>query len=58
MMCFVLVLYRWYRIKITVRWEDSENINSFGIPARVVQYEGKFLFLFIYIFEHGTIVKY
>ncbi|KAJ1391954.1 hypothetical protein SESBI_36213 [Sesbania bispinosa] len=28
----------WYRIKITVRWEDSENI-SFGIPARVVQYE-------------------
>ncbi|RHN70927.1 putative protein FAM135 [Medicago truncatula] len=29
----------WYRIKIKVRWEDSENINSFGIPARVVQYE-------------------
>ncbi|CAJ2643167.1 unnamed protein product [Trifolium pratense] len=28
----------WYRIKITVRWEDSEN-NSYGIPARVVQYE-------------------
>ncbi|KAK7352933.1 hypothetical protein VNO80_18364 [Phaseolus coccineus] len=28
----------WYRIKITVRWEDSENI-SFGIPASVVQYE-------------------
>lgn len=55
-MCFVLVLYRWYRIKIKVRWEDSENINSFGIPARVVQYEGKFLFfifilsLFIYIY--------
>ncbi|ESW09271.1 hypothetical protein PHAVU_009G113900 [Phaseolus vulgaris] len=28
----------WYRIKITVRWEDSENV-SFGIPASVVQYE-------------------
>ncbi|KAL2637848.1 hypothetical protein GLYMA_06G090300v4 [Glycine max] len=28
----------WYRIKITVRWEDSENM-SFGIPASVVQYE-------------------
>ncbi|WJX16498.1 hypothetical protein P8452_06514 [Trifolium repens] len=28
----------WYRIKVTMRWEDNENI-SFGIPARVVQYE-------------------
>ncbi|PNX77165.1 hypothetical protein L195_g033128 [Trifolium pratense] len=28
----------WYQIKVTMRWEDSENI-SFGIPARVVQYE-------------------
>ncbi|KAK7410414.1 hypothetical protein VNO78_01182 [Psophocarpus tetragonolobus] len=28
----------WYRMKITVRWEDSE-IVSFGIPASVVQYE-------------------
>ncbi|KAL2318163.1 hypothetical protein Fmac_032039 [Flemingia macrophylla] len=28
----------WYQIKITMRWEDDENI-SFGIPARVVQYE-------------------
>ncbi|XP_061370160.1 uncharacterized protein LOC133312893 isoform X2 [Gastrolobium bilobum] len=28
----------WYQIKITMRWEDNENI-SFGIPARVVQYE-------------------
>ncbi|KHN08199.1 Protein FAM135A-like protein [Glycine soja] len=28
----------WYRIKITVRWEDSESL-SFGIPASVVQYE-------------------
>ncbi|XP_029126722.1 protein FAM135B isoform X2 [Cajanus cajan] len=28
----------WYQIKITVRWEDSENI-AFGIPARIVQYE-------------------
>ncbi|KAJ1380348.1 hypothetical protein SESBI_46090, partial [Sesbania bispinosa] len=28
----------WYQIKITIRWEDNENI-SFGIPARVVQYE-------------------
>ncbi|KAG5045386.1 hypothetical protein JHK86_014792 [Glycine max] len=31
-------IQRWYRIKITVRWEDSENM-SFGIPASVVQYE-------------------
>lgn len=28
----------WYQIKITVRWEDHENV-SFGIPARIVQYE-------------------
>ncbi|KAK7351523.1 hypothetical protein VNO77_11050 [Canavalia gladiata] len=28
----------WYRIRITVRWEDSKNV-SFGIPTRVVQYE-------------------
>ncbi|XP_061352978.1 uncharacterized protein LOC133297794 isoform X1 [Gastrolobium bilobum] len=28
----------WYQIKITMRWEDCEN-TSFGIPARVVQYE-------------------
>ncbi|XP_027369110.1 protein FAM135B-like isoform X2 [Abrus precatorius] len=28
----------WYQIKITMRWEDDETI-SFGIPARVVQYE-------------------
>ncbi|TKY55950.1 FAM135B protein [Spatholobus suberectus] len=28
----------WYQIKITMRWEDDENV-SFGIPARVVQYE-------------------
>ncbi|WVZ19315.1 hypothetical protein V8G54_006637 [Vigna mungo] len=28
----------WYQIKITVRWEDSENV-CFGIPASVVQYE-------------------
>lgn len=41
-----LVLYcRWYQIKITVRWEDSENI-SYGIPARVVQYEGNVSKLF------------
>ncbi|CAJ1972334.1 unnamed protein product [Sphenostylis stenocarpa] len=28
----------WYQIKITMRWEDDEDV-SFGIPARVVQYE-------------------
>ncbi|KAK7384951.1 hypothetical protein VNO78_30654 [Psophocarpus tetragonolobus] len=28
----------WYQIKITMRWEDNEDV-SFGIPARVVQYE-------------------
>ncbi|XP_027942593.1 protein FAM135B-like isoform X2 [Vigna unguiculata] len=28
----------WYQIKITVRWEDSENV-CFGIPASIVQYE-------------------
>ncbi|KAK7377363.1 hypothetical protein VNO80_02786 [Phaseolus coccineus] len=28
----------WYQIKITMRWEDNEDI-CFGIPARVVQYE-------------------
>lgn len=27
----------WYQIKITMRWEDSEN-TSIGTPARVVQY--------------------
>ncbi|KAG5566317.1 hypothetical protein RHGRI_002051 [Rhododendron griersonianum] len=27
----------WYQIKITMRWEDSEN-SSLGTPARVVQY--------------------
>ncbi|KAK4276942.1 hypothetical protein QN277_015029 [Acacia crassicarpa] len=28
----------WYRIKISVRWEDNDKI-SLGTPARVVQYE-------------------
>ncbi|XP_027940471.1 protein FAM135B-like isoform X2 [Vigna unguiculata] len=28
----------WYQIKLTMRWEDDEDV-SFGIPARVVQYE-------------------
>ncbi|RDY12987.1 hypothetical protein CR513_02150, partial [Mucuna pruriens] len=28
----------WYQIKITMRWEDDGEV-SFGIPARVVQYE-------------------
>ncbi|MED6181734.1 hypothetical protein PIB30_022172 [Stylosanthes scabra] len=28
----------WYQIKITMRWENNED-TSFGIPARVVQYE-------------------
>uniref|UniRef100_A0A2N9HKI7 Uncharacterized protein n=1 Tax=Fagus sylvatica TaxID=28930 RepID=A0A2N9HKI7_FAGSY len=30
----------WYRIKITVRWEDNENTYP-GTPSRVVQYEGE-----------------
>ncbi|KAL2963090.1 hypothetical protein AAZX31_17G181500 [Glycine max] len=30
----------WYQIKITMRWEDDEDV-SFGIPARVVQYEAR-----------------
>ncbi|KAE9603800.1 putative protein FAM135, alpha/Beta hydrolase [Lupinus albus] len=29
----------WYQIKITIRWEDSEEDIPHGIPARVVQYE-------------------
>ncbi|XP_019415413.1 PREDICTED: protein FAM135B-like isoform X1 [Lupinus angustifolius] len=29
----------WYQIKITIRWEDSEDDIPHGIPARVVQYE-------------------
>ncbi|WVY90777.1 hypothetical protein V8G54_036291 [Vigna mungo] len=33
----------WYQIKLTMRWEDDEDV-SFGIPARVVQYEENFLF--------------
>ena len=32
-------LFRWYQIKITMRWEDSDY-TSLGTPARVVQYEG------------------
>ncbi|RDX87497.1 hypothetical protein CR513_31023, partial [Mucuna pruriens] len=28
----------WYQIKITARWEESEKV-SFGIPAKIVQYE-------------------
>ncbi|GAV70115.1 DUF676 domain-containing protein/DUF3657 domain-containing protein [Cephalotus follicularis] len=28
----------WYQIKITMRWEDSEN-TYVGTPARVIQYE-------------------
>lgn len=35
---------RWYQIKITLRWEDSEYSSSaVGTPARVVQYEGYLL---------------
>lgn len=34
-----ILFYRWYQIKITMRWEDSEY-TSVGTPARVVQYEG------------------
>jgi hypothetical protein len=37
-------MYRWYRIKITVRWEDNENTYP-GTPSRVVQYEGTSCFL-------------
>lgn len=33
--------FRWYQIKISMRWEDSEY-TSVGTPARVVQYEGIF----------------
>ncbi|KAL2340062.1 hypothetical protein Fmac_008002 [Flemingia macrophylla] len=33
-----IYIHRWYQIKITVRWEDAEN-TTFGIPARIVQYE-------------------
>ncbi|XP_019438459.1 PREDICTED: protein FAM135B-like isoform X1 [Lupinus angustifolius] len=29
----------WYQLKITIRWEDSEEDIPQGIPARVVQYE-------------------
>ncbi|XLT30148.1 hypothetical protein S245_061457 [Arachis hypogaea] len=29
----------WYRIKITMRWDDDNENQSFGIPSRVVQYE-------------------
>ncbi|CAE5962559.1 unnamed protein product [Arabidopsis arenosa] len=28
----------WYQIKITMRWEDGDNVTR-GIPSRVVQYE-------------------
>ncbi|CAH8306129.1 unnamed protein product [Eruca vesicaria subsp. sativa] len=28
----------WYQIKITMRWEDGDNLTR-GIPSRVVQYE-------------------
>ena len=35
----ISVLCRWYQLKITMRWEDSEY-TSVGTPARVVQYEG------------------
>ncbi|KAL4277121.1 hypothetical protein AHAS_Ahas20G0275500 [Arachis hypogaea] len=35
----VVYIHRWYKIKVTVRWEVGED--SFpGIPPRVVQYEG------------------
>ncbi|OIW11799.1 hypothetical protein TanjilG_21133 [Lupinus angustifolius] len=29
----------WYKIKVTMRWEEGEDSHP-GIPARVVQYEG------------------
>ncbi|KAI9080055.1 hypothetical protein K1719_037988 [Acacia pycnantha] len=32
--CFL----RWYKIKVTLRWEDDDDSYP-GIPARVVQYE-------------------
>ncbi|TKY45379.1 FAM135A protein [Spatholobus suberectus] len=50
---------RWYRVKVTVRWEDSEN-TSFGIPARVVQYEAttavilKFELIYAPTIENGA----
>ena len=33
------LVFRWYQIKITMRWEDGEMM-SVATPARVVQYEG------------------
>ncbi|XP_014517563.1 protein FAM135B isoform X1 [Vigna radiata var. radiata] len=29
----------WYRIKVTMRWEEDDDDSYPGIPARVVQYE-------------------
>ena len=37
---FIFWVFRWYQIKISMRWEDSEY-TSLATPARVVQYEGK-----------------
>lgn len=36
---YFLLEFRWYQIKITMRWEDADH-TSVGSPARVVQYEG------------------
>lgn len=55
--------FRWYQIKITIRWEDSEY-TSLGTPARVVQYEGTLLeflvavFLFLFIFYNFIILNF
>ena len=35
----LFLLCRWYKIKVTMRWEVGEDSYP-GIPARVVQYEG------------------
>jgi len=37
---FIFWVFRWYQIKISMRWEDR-GYTSLATPARVVQYEGK-----------------
>lgn len=34
------VVHRWYQIKISMRWEDTNCTLSPGSPSRVMQYEG------------------
>lgn len=50
-------LFRWYQIKISMRYEDSDIL---GTPTRVVQYEGNtvklILVLFILIFIYSQTI--